>query len=58
MTKKEITNMTNEQLVEHFDSVCTKLTCEVNTRRGQTKKTTADWEITRAELLRRLGADR
>lgn len=56
MTKqeKELREMSNADLVGHFDYICTKLTHEVGSMRGQTKKTTTDWQMTKAELLRRL----
>lgn len=54
MTIKELKALSNEELVEHFDFICTKLTHEVGSMRGQTKKTTTDWEQTKAELLKRL----
>ena len=54
MTLKELKAMSNEELVRHFDYICTKLTHEVGCLKGQTKKTTTDWERTKAELLRRL----
>lgn len=52
--EKEVREMNNEKLVDHFDNVCAQMTKEINSTKGQTKKTTADWEITRAELIRRL----
>ena len=54
MTKKELTNMTNKELVGHFDYVCTKLTHEAGSVRGETKKTSEDFRMTKEELLRRL----
>lgn len=54
MTKKELTSMTNKDLVGHFDYVCTKLTHEEGSVRGVTKKTTEEYKMTRDELLKRL----
>lgn len=54
MTKRELKSMGNERLVDHFDFICTKLTHEVNSTRGQTKKTVDDYEMTKAELLQRM----
>lgn len=54
MTKKELSNMSNSELVGHFDYVCTRLTHEANSVRGVTKKTTEDYEMTKDELLKRL----
>lgn len=54
MTKKELTNMSNSELVGHFDYVCTKLTHEAGSVRGETKKTTEDYKMTKDELLKRL----
>lgn len=54
MTKKELTNMSNSELVGHFDYVCTRLTHEAGSVRGETKKTTEDYKMTKDELLKRL----
>lgn len=54
MTKKELTNIGNRELVEHFDYVCTRLTHEAGSVRGETKKTTEDYKMTKDELLKRL----
>lgn len=56
MTKqeKELREMSNSELLDHFDNICSQMTKEINSVRGQTKKTTTDWQITKAELLRRL----
>lgn len=56
MTKlqKEITELSNEDLVDRFDYVCATMTKEINSVRGQTKKTANEWQLVRDELLRRL----
>lgn len=54
MTKQDIQKLTNEELVDHFDNACSKLTKEANSKGGETKKTQNDFELTRAELLKRL----
>ena len=56
MTKlqKKITELSNEDLVDRFDHVCVTMTKEINSVRGQTKKTANEWQLVRGELLRRL----
>ena len=56
MTKyeKELRELNAEELVERFDYLCVTLTNEVNSRRGQTKKTTNAYGMCRNELIRRL----
>ena len=56
MTKyeKELRELNAEELVNRFDDLCTTITCEVNSRRGQTKKTTTNWELCKKELIRRM----
>ena len=59
MTKleKELKELDNKQIVKRFESLTIILTNEVNSRRGQTKRTTHEYECAKKELYSRLGID-
>lgn len=52
--QKELEALSNEMLVGRFDSVVTVYTHECNSRRGLTKKTEKEYELVKAELLKRM----
>ena len=55
--EKEIRSLNNKDLVGRFETLTVCEVHEENSRRGLTKKTHKEWEIVKAELLRRLSEE-